>query len=273
MLNWLYSLFGTVIRFIYYNFGQNFGVALIIFTIFVKLLILPLGIKQQRSMMHMQKLQPKLNELQRKYANDKDKLGRETMELYKKYNVSPFGGCLPMIFQLVILLVMVQIVYRPGTYVMGIEGLGRDLTEQIAAAQNAGMNFQFLRWWNLAEKPAFSFMPTLQQLLTWVLPILATLATYFSGVLTQKTSGTAQTTAPNQQENPAQQMSKSMTTMMPLMTLFFTFTLPASASLYWFISTVTQIVQQAFLTRILKIEVEEEGGSYHDKHNKKRKKR
>ena len=271
MLDWLYTLFGTIIRFIYFNMGQNFGVALIIFTVFIKLLILPLGIKQQRSMMHMQKLQPQLSELQRKYANDKDKLGRETMELYKKYNVSPFGGCLPLIIQLVILLVMVQIVYRPGTHVMGIEGLGRDLSEQINAAKNAGMNFQFL-WWNLAEKPIFSFMPTAQQLLTWVLPILATVATYFSGVLTQKGQKPSQSAGANQGADAAQQMSKSMTTMMPLMTLFFTFTLPASASLYWFVSTVTQMLQQVFVSKTIKIEIEEEGGSYHDKHNKKRKK-
>ncbi len=274
MFQWLYSLFGTIIRFIYFNSGENFGVALIIFTVLMKIVLLPLGIKQQRSMMRTQSLQPQLNELQRKYANDKDKLSRETMELYKKNNVSPFGGCLPMILQLVIILVMVQIVYRPGTYIMGIENLGRDLTEQINAAKNAGMNFNFL-WWNLADKPVFSFTPDAGTLLTWVLPLLATLATYFSGVISQKTTAAPNNNANTSATDQAQQMTKSMTTVMPLMTLFFTFTLPASASLYWFISSITQTAQQFFLSKVLKINVVDnnEGGSYHDKYNKKRKKR
>ncbi len=267
MFQWLYELFGSIIKFIYETCGQNYGVALIIFTIIMKILLLPLSIKQHRSMAAMQAIQPQMAELQRKYQHDKEKLSRETMELYQKNKVSPFGGCLPMILQLLILLVMVNIVYRPGTYIMDIEGLGRDLNTQITAAQNAGMNFQFL-WWNLAEKPVFSFNPTLAILLSWVLPLLATGATYLSGVASQKMSGkTAQAAE-------AQQMTKSMTTMMPLMTLVFTFTLPLSASLYWFVSSISQVLQQWGLNKVLKVEKKDEGGlSYHEKHNQKRKKR
>jgi len=273
MLNWLYELFGSIIRFIYFTCGENFGVALIIFTILMKILLLPLGIKQQRSMSAMQKLQPQLNELQRKYANDKEKLSRETMELYQKNNVSPFGGCLPMIFQLLILIVMVNIVYRPGTYIMGIDGLSKDLNAQISAAQAAGMNFRFL-WWDLATRPTFTFTPTAAILLTWVLPLLATGATYLSGVVSQKMSGTSASAANNPQAGQTQQMTKSMTTMMPIMTLVFTFTLPLSASLYWFISSITQVLQQVILNKVLKVEKKDEGGlSYHDKRNQKRKKR
>ncbi len=271
MLNWLYELFGSIIRFIYFTCGENFGVALIIFTVLMKIVLLPLGVKQQRSMSAMQKLQPQMNELQRKYAHDKNKLSQETMELYKKNNVSPFGGCLPMIFQLLILIVMVNIVYRPGTYIMGLEGLPRDMNAQIAAAQGAGMHFQFL-WWDLAVRPTFTFAPTLAILITWVLPLLATAATYLSGVATQKMNP-PQNTSQNAQADQAQQMSKSMTTMMPLMTLFFTFTLPLSASLYWFVSSITQVIQQAILNKILKVEIKDEGGlSYHEKRIQKRKK-
>ena len=267
MFQWLYELFGSIIKFIYETCGQNYGVALIIFTIFMKIVLLPLGIKQQRSMAAMQAIQPQLSELQKKYQHDKEKLSRETMELYQKNKVSPFGGCLPMIFQLLILLVMVNIVYRPGTYVMGIEGLGRDLNAQIVAAQNAGMNFQFLCW-NLAEKPIFTLNPTLGILISWILPLLATGATYLSGVASQKMSGNSAQAA------EAQQMTKSMTTMMPIMTLVFTFTLPLSASLYWFVSSITQVLQQWGLNKILKVEKKDEGGlSYHEKHNQKRKKR
>ncbi len=268
MFNWLYELFGSIIKFIYFNSGENFGVALIIFTVFMKIVLLPLGIKQQRSMTAMQKLQPQLTELQRKYANDKDKLGRETMELYQKNKVSPFGGCLPMIFQLLILIVMINIVYRPATYIMGLEGISKDLTAQITAAQDAGMNFWFLGQ-NLADRPVFTLNLTVPILITWILPLLATFATYLSGVISQKTSSANN----NSQAAEAQQMTKSMTTIMPLMTLVFTFTLPLSASLYWFISSITQVLQQFALSKILKVEVEDEGGlSYHEKLNQKRKK-
>lgn len=266
-MSWLYQFFGSIIKFIYETFGQNYGVALILFTIFMKIVLLPLGVKQQRSMTAMQRLQPQLTELQRKYPNDKEKLSRETMELYKKHNVSPFGGCLPMIFQLVILLVMINIVYRPATYIMGIATDSKDILSQITLAKEAGMNFTFL-WWDLGVKPVFTINPTISHLISWILPLLATGATYLSGVAAQKTSGTS--AAGNDQ---AQQMSKSMTTFMPIMTLVFTFTLPLGASLYWFVSSITQVLQQVVLTKILKVEIKDEGGlSYHEKRNQKRKK-
>ncbi|MBE7024549.1 MAG: YidC/Oxa1 family membrane protein insertase [Ruminococcaceae bacterium] len=273
-MNWLYQFFGSIIKFIYETFGQNYGVALILFTIFMKVVLLPLGIKQQRSMSAMQRLQPQLAELQRKYPNDKEKLSRETMELYRKNDVSPFGGCLPMIFQLLILLVMINIVYRPATYIMGVATDAKDIATQIQLAKEAGMNFGFpsmnpgFLWWDLGVRPVFTFSPTLEHLISWILPLLATAATYLSGVAAQKMSGNS--AAGNDQ---AQQMSKSMTTFMPIMTLVFTFTLPLGASLYWFVSSITQVLQQFALTKILKVEIKDEGGlSYHEKRNQKRKK-
>ena len=89
MFQWLYELFGSIIKFIYETCGQNYGVALIIFTIIMKILLLPLSIKQHRSMAAMQAIQPQMAELQRKYQHDKEKLSRETMELYQKNKVCP----------------------------------------------------------------------------------------------------------------------------------------------------------------------------------------
>ena len=97
----------------------NYGVALILFTILVKLILLPLTVKQQRSMMKTQKLQPLLNEIQQKYANDKDKMNMEIMKVYQKYKVNPMSGCLPLLIQLPILLSLYWVVKRPITYLMG----------------------------------------------------------------------------------------------------------------------------------------------------------
>ena len=84
----------------------NYGVAVIIFTIIIKAVLMPLTLKQQRSMLRMQKVQPLMNDLQKKYGNDKDKLNQEMMKLYKKYDVNPASGCLPMLIQLPILMML-----------------------------------------------------------------------------------------------------------------------------------------------------------------------
>lgn len=97
----------------------NYGVAIIIFTIFIKAVLLPLTVKQQKSMLKTQKLQPLLMELQQKYGNDKDKLNQETMKLYQKYQINPMSGCLPMLIQLPILMMLYWVVKKPVVYIMG----------------------------------------------------------------------------------------------------------------------------------------------------------
>ena len=101
-----------------YNLIPNYGWALIVFTLVVKLLLLPLGLKQQKSMTKMQAMQPKITALQEKYKNDQQKLSQETMKLYKEYGVSPMGGCLPMLIQLPILFALYRVLYRPLTYML-----------------------------------------------------------------------------------------------------------------------------------------------------------
>ncbi len=88
VLNWLYSIFG------------NYGVAIIILTLIIRLIFYPLSFKSYKSMREMAKLQPKLKELQAKHKGKPDQLNKATMELYKKHKVNPFGGCLPMIIQI-----------------------------------------------------------------------------------------------------------------------------------------------------------------------------
>ncbi len=98
---------GYLLGWIYYLI-PNYGWALIVFTLVVKLLLLPLGLKQQKSMTKIQAIQPKLTALQEKYKNDQQRLSQETMKLYKDYGISPMGGCLPMLIQLPILFAHIQ---------------------------------------------------------------------------------------------------------------------------------------------------------------------
>ena len=109
----------------------NYGVTIILFTILVKAILLPMTVKQQRSMTKTQKLQPLLNELQQKYANDKEKLNAETMKLYQKYKINPMSGCLPLLIQLPILMALYWVVKKPVVYLMGF---GEDEVWRIVSA-------------------------------------------------------------------------------------------------------------------------------------------
>ncbi|MCI5892774.1 MAG: YidC/Oxa1 family membrane protein insertase [Clostridiales bacterium] len=103
-----------------YILVNNYGVAILLFTIIVKAILMPLTVKQQKSMLKTQKLQPLLMDLQKKYENDKDKLNQETMKLYQKYKINPMSGCLPMLIQLPILMALYWVVKQPIIYIMGV---------------------------------------------------------------------------------------------------------------------------------------------------------
>jgi len=103
-----------------YDLVQNYGLAIILFTIIVKLLLLPLQIKSQKAMKKQQKIQPIIAELQKKYANDQQRLQTEMMKVYKENNVSMTGGCLPLLIQMPILIGLYNVIQRPLTYIKGI---------------------------------------------------------------------------------------------------------------------------------------------------------
>lgn len=100
---------------------KNYGWALFVFTLLIKLIMLPSSVKQQKSMAKMQRINPKLEQLKKKYANNKDKLNEATMELYNQENVNPMGSCLPMIVTFVLLFAVIEVVYAPLTYISGID--------------------------------------------------------------------------------------------------------------------------------------------------------
>lgn len=111
---------GFIIDFIY-DLVQNYGFAIIIFTILMKLILMPLAIRSQKAMRKQQKIQPYLAELQKKYANDKEKLQMETMKLYKENNISMTGGCLPTLIQFPILIGLYRVIQKPLSYLLGID--------------------------------------------------------------------------------------------------------------------------------------------------------
>ncbi len=272
-----------------YNFVQNYGLAIILFTVVVKLILLPLNIKSQKAMRKQQKIQPIIAKLQDKYKNDQEKLQREMMKVYKENNVSMMGGCLPMLIQMPILIGLYQVIQRPITFLAGVTEWTADKLEIVSAIRDkiaAGFpelignlgsidvenivktgqiqiskwcavlgeqldwsfNFNFLGL-DISNSPsaALSKIMTgdfsdLSIILLIIIPALAVLTTWLSTKITQMQSG--KPAAANEQSS---QMMSSMNIMMPVMTGFFTFTLPSGMGLYWIISNVIQMVQQLAL--------------------------
>lgn len=323
---------GFIIEHIY-NFCQNYGLAIILFTIIIKLILMPLNIRSQKAMRKQQKIQPVLQELQKKYANDQQKLQQETMKLYKENNISMMGGCLPLLLQMPILIGLYRVIQSPLSYLLNIQWgdladaanpvvteilrlrdgmaeLGYNLGNYATAAADAivktgqiqlskwaqvigingtalegvtgnahpwSINFNFLGL-DLSNAPSASinkFMALdfsdLGVVLLILIPVLAVASSLLSMKITQMQSGQTNSAA----EGGAASMSKTMTWMMPIMTGFFTFTLPAGLGLYWIISSLVQVVQQLGLNYYFDRKGEDESVIIPEKkiqHGKKRKK-
>ena len=115
MFEFFANIFGYLLQFLY-TLVNNYGLAIILFTLIIKLLLLPLSIKQQKTMKKSSELQEKVKVMQFKYKNDPEKLNQEMMNLYKAENVSPFSGCLTSIVQMLLLLSIFYLVRSPLTF-------------------------------------------------------------------------------------------------------------------------------------------------------------
>lgn len=270
-----------------YNLVANYGLAIILFTVIIKLILLPLNIKSQKAMKKQQKVQPIIAELQQKYANDQEKLQREMMKIYKENNISMTGGCLPMLIQMPILIGLYQVIQKPLSYLIGVDWMQQEVIDKVymlrdAMASSIGnlatateemlantsqiqlsrwaelvngasdpwvINFNFLGL-DLANAPsaAFNYLMRLDfsnwsMIALLLIPILAVAASVLSMKITQIQTGQNQ----NKGNDSAAQMSKSMNLMMPVMTAFFTLTLPSGLGIYWIISSLVQVIQQVLL--------------------------
>ena len=113
------NFFANILSFVIYpiyGFVKDYGLAVILFTLVVKILLFPLGVKQQQTTVKTKKIRPELQKIQANYKNDKQKLNEETMKLYQQYGINPMGGCLPLLIQLPILLGLYRVIQAPVTW-------------------------------------------------------------------------------------------------------------------------------------------------------------
>ena len=256
-------------KFLYWIYGgvNNYGLAIIIFTILVRAAMMPLTLKQYKSTAGMQKLQPLLQELQRKYANDKEKLNQETMKLYQEHKINPAGGCLPLLIQMPILFALWQVIAKPLQFMLGITGAELDKLTTEAGAKgaypqieaithfmsngqgekvgNLNMFFPSHGGINLGDIPTWNPSQLIDdpyKILLLILPLLAVVTTF----LTAKLSMPKQTD--DRTKNP---LGNSMLYISPLMTLIFSFQFPVGMSLYWFAGNLFAIGQQYYVNKYI----------------------
>ena len=228
-MDFLYQFFGWVL-FVIYGLVKNYGVAIIIFTVLVKTAILPLNIKQTNSMRETQAIQPEVQELQKKYKNNPEKLQAETMKLYKLYKINPMAGCLPLLIQLPILWGLFGALRDPGKWVF--------TNGDLSALQT-----YFLWITNLGDKDPW-----------YILPILCVVFTFAM----QKYTMSMQTPGGDKSMESTQKM---MLYVMPIMIGWMAINMPSGVALYWVVQNIYTFAQQFLVMRkpidkISKVEAE-----------------
>lgn len=270
MFSAISNIFGYLLNFLYGLVNNNFGVAIILFSILLRIILLPITINQQKSMQKTNKIQGKLRELQIKYKNNPEMLNKETMELYRKEKISPFSGCLSAILQIVIILSVFYLVSRPLTYMKKVDEsvINNYKTEieqedgsisnyyeieiiQKKAAEdetvNINMNFLGL---DLSKVP----QKNLNDFKVYIIPILYVISSFVSIKINTKMQDNAQNTSSGQNSSEAEamaQMNKSMSYIMPLMTVSIAFIAPLGLALYWFVSNVLMIAERFIIKKFV----------------------
>jgi len=277
---------GAVLKFIYDHIAlQNYGIAIILFTVGIKTLMLPLTIKQVQSTSKIGDLQPQMQEIQKKYKDDKEKQSAELMKLYQENKVSPAGGCLPLLIQMPVLFSLYYVISQPLKYMAGIsaEAIGQlyemvpqgadkfaymkdlsiiayfsghtELLEKVSHLLKPAdlFNMDFLGI-NLGAIPAWNpgnyMNPDVgtHSFLLLLIPVLSALTSYVAVKYSMKSAPkTDETQMPQMQVS----IQKNMALMSPIMSGVIAFTVPAGLGLYWIIGNVYQIAQQMFMNKFV----------------------
>ncbi|MCB0077650.1 MAG: YidC/Oxa1 family membrane protein insertase [Anaerolineales bacterium] len=219
-----------------HNVTGSWGLAIILFTVLIKLVTWPLNSKQVRSQKAQQKLQPKMKALQEKYKDDRESLAREQMALYQKEGVNPLSGCFPMLIQLPIWFALYRAIFS-----LAQDGRLGEGFLWIPNLADPGATFRGLAW-------VLDFANYSQYWPYLVLPIV----TMISQVLISRMMMSATPTMGG--DDPTANMMKQMNTIMPVMFGFFALQFPAGLALYWVTNNVLTGIQYYILNRTEEVE-------------------
>jgi YidC/Oxa1 family membrane protein insertase len=235
----LLNLLGDILAF-FYGVIPSYGVAIILLTILVRLILYPLTAKQARSMIAMQRVQPEIKKLQAKYKNDRQKLNEEMMKFYKENKINPLGGCLPLVAQMPIFFALFNLLRHVQSHVPLDSPLFHDMCRAGAkTAKGCGKpNLPFIGM-NLSLSASDSHSGFGSAFPYYVLIGLVVLTAF----LQQKQTMRNQT-----QVNPQMQIIGKV---MPLFFAFISLSLPAGLVLYFFVSNLWQMGQQELVFRTI----------------------
>ena len=292
-----------------YNAFQSYGWAILAFGLVVKLIMLPFQMKSKHSMMRTTMLQPRTKELEKKYGTNKQKYQEEVSKLYKEAKVNPMSGCLWTLIPFPILIILYQVVRQPLTKLMNmtkdqitalttlVTNLGfytapaktdayaemtianvlhehfQQIITQTGAADFVDklkdINFDFLGL-NLTEKPQLFFWNycDFSRASSWLPVIVLFLIPFISAGLTVLQTKLSQAMNPPQDAQTAQ-TSKTMNLVMPLMSVYICFIMPAAMGIYWIEQSILGIIQEALLNRYYKGKLDAEMAEFNEAQRKK----
>ena len=291
--------FAWLVR-LFYNLTNSYGVALILFTLVIKLIMLPFQMKSKKSMMRMSRVSGQMQELQKRYAKNQAKLQEEMQKLYEEEGVNPMSGCLWSLIPFPILIALYSIIRQPITHFMM---LSKDVLQTVVqSAADAGVNLTNIVMmdkatgtpvlkdglYQLASYGQINLVKAVQEMglstpegwfdmnynflgldltatpweyvknftFTWavigviLIPILAVLSQFVFSKLTMKTQPQADAAG-----GPSM---KSMMYMMPLMSVYIAFIMPAALGVYWIAQSVFSLIQEAILNKTFSAKLSEE---------------
>ena len=279
---------------------QNYGWAIMVFGLVVKLILLPFQMKSKKSMMRTTMLQPRMKELEKKYATNKEKYNEEVAKLWKEAKANPLSGCLWSLLPLFILIPLYQVVRQPLSKMMALAAdevatltkvitdmglytapervdayaemtlaniLGQNfeaITANPAVASFAGklsaLNFEFLGL-NLVDRPRLFFWNYIDEVglyaafVLFLLPLISAFLSWVQGKMTQ---------AMQTQDPQTAQTAASMNLMMPAMSIYICFIMPAAMGFYWIEQSVLGIVQESILNRYYRQKLDREMAEFNE---------
>ena len=275
---------------LFYDFSQNYGIALILFALVIKLVLFPFNLKGKKSMIQMNLLSSKMQQLQKQYGKDRERYNLEIQKLYEKEKVNPMSGCLWSFIPIIFLMVLYGIIREPLTYLMNVPADMINTVAEITGVANSGtypqiamlkaiadpammeqvkaalgdagaglfsMNVEFLGI-NLANIPQLNFWSA-EGGLVWgniglfLLPLVSVGTSLLSMYVSMKTN---QMNRGGEQNEQMAKTNRTMMIFMPIMSLWIGFTVPAGLSIYWIAQYIFSIFQELICGRLLKKDYE-----------------
>lgn len=287
MIKFLANSLGYVLNFIY-GFIGNYGISIIIFTIILKLIMLPISVKQQKSMKKNADMQKKIFEIQDKYSNDQARQSQELMDLYKKEHYNPFSGCLTSIVQMILVLSMFYLVSQPLTYMKHVDSQVIDsYVEQITSEgknvryreiavikemrekdENVRLNMDFLGL-DLSDIPSENYT----NWKVYIIPVLYVFTSFISTKLValvtkdpkeraeekeKKELEKQEEKKENKEAEAMTEMNKQMQLMVPIMSVSIALIAPLGLALYWLVGNLFALCERIILNKFFKKREENE---------------